>query len=439
MQTGNTDVRNFSVIKSLFAVATVMAFIFLFIRSNIYKIPLPKAFCDKNFSCITCFAENRDNENLSGITLKKEKNNVGEDTAENVFRKCGYDGFSNIVPDVFAQENKGTFKVELPLDFPSTCAKAAMVMEAKSRAVIYGKNENQPLANASTTKIVTALTVLRKCDINAEVVIPREAVGIEGSSIYLKEGEVLTVRELLYGLMLRSGNDAAVALALFTSGSIEAFAEEMNTVARECGALSSNFVNPHGLHNDNHYTTAYDLAVISSEAIKNSVFREIVSSKNVYIGREENKRLLVNKNKLLKEDERVIGIKTGYTKKAGRCFVGALEENGAVYVAVVLDCGPMFEESFAMMRASAKSFELKSVVLENQVLGAVNVGNKSIPVKSKSSYYALVRKNGDFSVKIELIPYEKGEKTDVNDESIGKFRIYASNQLIFSEKLYTIL
>ena len=197
MQTGNTDVRNFSVIKSLFAVVTVMAFIILFTRSNIYKIPLSKAFCDKNFSCITCFAENRDNENLSGITLKKEKNNVGEDIAENVFRKCGYDGFSNIVPDVFAQENKGALRVELPVDFPSTCAKAAMVMEAKSGAIIYGKNENQPMANASTTKIVTALTVLRRCDINAEIVIPREAVGIEGSSIYLKEGEVLTVRELL--------------------------------------------------------------------------------------------------------------------------------------------------------------------------------------------------------------------------------------------------
>jgi len=183
---------------------------------------------------------------------------------------------------------------------------------------------------ASTTKIVTALTVIRNTDLDEVVEIPKAACGIEGSSIYLREGEHLTVRELLYGLMLRSGNDCAVALALHTSGSVEAFAELMNTTAVELGCENSNFVNPHGLHDDRHYTTALDLAAVTCEALHNETFREIVSTKAVRISNEgyEYDRVLVNKNKLLSNVDGADGVKTGYTKKAGRCFVGSATKNG---------------------------------------------------------------------------------------------------------------
>ena len=217
---------------------------------------------------------------------------------------------------------------------------------------------------ASTTKIVTALTVIKHCNLDDTVEIPRQAVGVEGSSIYLREGEHLTVRELLYGLMLRSGNDAAVALALHTSGSVEAFAALMNEVAEEAGCVNSNFVNPHGLHDDKHYTTAYDLALISCSALENDDFREIVSTKTVRIRNEgyEYDRVLVNKNKLLSNYAAADGVKTGYTKKAGRCFVGSATRNGMQVVVAVLNCGPMFEDTASMLDAAFETYSYQIVV-----------------------------------------------------------------------------
>jgi hypothetical protein len=161
---------------------------------------------------------------------------------------------------------------------------------------------------------------------------------VEGSSIYLRQGEKLTIRQLLYGLMLRSGNDCAVALAVKIGGNVERFAEMMNELARKIGVEKTNFVNPHGLHDDNHYTTAFDLARISAYAMKNSVFREIVSTKNITISGVEGERVLVNKNKMLSTFAGGDGIKTGFTKRAGRCLVSSAIKNGMEVVSVVLNC-----------------------------------------------------------------------------------------------------
>ena len=160
---------------------------------------------------------------------------------------------------------------------------AEIVMEVNSNVVLYKHNENSKKFMASTTKILTAIVVIENCNVNDVVTVTKDTVGIEGSSIYLEVGEQLTVKELLYGLMLRSGNDCAQTLAVYCSKSIENFANLMNKTAKKIGATNSNFVNPHGLHNDNHYTTAYDLALISCYAMKNSIFREIVSTKSVDI------------------------------------------------------------------------------------------------------------------------------------------------------------
>ena len=184
---------------------------------------------------------------------------------------------------------------------PSTAARAAVVMEASSRRVLYAKNPHMKLPMASTTKIMTAILAIEMGNLEDVVTVSPKAMGVEGSSIYLAKGERLTLEQLLYGLMLRSGNDAAVAIAEHIGGSVENFVRLMNRKAVQIGARNTNFVNPHGLHDDMHYTTAYDLALISAYAMQNPVFRTIVSTKYKKIpweGRSYD-RVLQNKNALL--------------------------------------------------------------------------------------------------------------------------------------------
>ncbi len=238
-----------------------------------------------------------------------------------------------------------------------------IVMEVSTNRILYGSNYNQKKYMASTTKILTAITIIENCDLNDVVTVSNKTVGIEGSSIYLEEGEKLTVKELLYGLMLRSGNDCAETLAIHCSKSIENFACLMNETAKKIGANNSNFVNPHGLHNDNHYTSAYDLALISCYAMKNSDFRQIASTKSIKIPwtTRDYPRILVNKNKMLKEFEGSTGIKTGFTKKAGRCLVSSCFRNGMEIVCVVLNCPPMFERSKELLTNSFSEYEMCSI------------------------------------------------------------------------------
>ena len=218
--------------------------------------------------------------------------------------------------------------------------KAECVIELESGQILHEKDIEMRLPMASTTKILTAITVLELCkDLEEVVLIPQAAVGIEGSSVYLQAGESFTVRDLLYGLMLRSGNDCAVALALHLGGSINAFCVKMNIIAQKSGALSSHFENPHGLPCKNHYTTARDLCYITRYAMKNEDFTRIVGTK-FYEPRQWK-----NKNKLLSCYEGAVGVKTGYTKEAGRCLVSAAKRGGKVLICTVLNCAPMYERS----------------------------------------------------------------------------------------------
>ena len=201
----------------------------------------------------------------------------------------------------------------------STSAKAMCVLEKDSGRVVASKNMEAQLPMASTTKIVTALTVIQNCDNLDELIqVDGSAIGVEGSSIYLRNGEIMSVRDLLFGLMLRSGNDSAVALACHVGGSVEGFASLMNETAKSAGANNSNFVTPHGLDHKDHYTTAYDLAKITAYALNNPIFKEIVSTKmhTVEATNKSDKRYLSNKNRLLNSLEGCIGVKTGYTKRS---------------------------------------------------------------------------------------------------------------------------
>jgi D-alanyl-D-alanine carboxypeptidase len=216
---------------------------------------------------------------------------------------------------------------------PSVSAQAAVLMDADSGRVIYGLNENQTLLIASTTKIMTALIAIENCNLKDTVNIKREWTLAEGSSMYLQAGETYTVEELLYGLMLASGNDAALALACHTAGTVEAFAELMNMKAAELKMTGSHFVNPHGLNQKGHYSTAADMGLLASAAMKNKLFYKIVSTKHAVIKGIS----YTNHNKLLWLYDGAVGIKTGYTKEAGRALVSCATRGETTLVCVTLN------------------------------------------------------------------------------------------------------
>lgn len=221
---------------------------------------------------------------------------------------------------------------------PEISAEAAILTDEKGN-VLWSRNADKRMSPASTTKIMTALTALTDCaEIDGTVKIPGEAVGVEGSSIYLYEGEELTVRQLIDAVLMESANDAATALAIACSGSVEAFAARMNAHCAELGLTDTHFVNPHGLDDPQHYTTARELAAIARAAMGHDIFAQTVSTykKEIPLKGNEGVRLLINHNRLLKTLDGCIGIKTGFTKKAGRCLVSACERNGVLLYCVTL-------------------------------------------------------------------------------------------------------
>lgn len=318
-----------------------------------------------------------------------------------------------------------------------------IVMEVNTNRVLYQSNAYQKKYMASTTKILTAITIIENCDLNDEITITKESVGIEGSSIYLKEGETYTIEELLYGLMLCSGNDCAHALATYCSGSIKDFAILMNNTAQKIGAMSSSFINPHGLHDDNHFTTAYDLALISCYSMKNINFRKIVGSKH-YIAPKNSTReqkLFVNKNKMLKEFNGSTGIKTGFTKKAGRCLVSSCVKDGMELVCVVLNCPPMFERSKHLLTSSFNEYSMCKVLESDDIIDFVSIENfdKKVGVYIKDDIIIPVKKGEKDKIKIEYDYPKKLKKPIKKDAILGFVKIYIENNLIFEQKAYTIV
>lgn len=222
---------------------------------------------------------------------------------------------------------------------PAVSAQSAVLIDAVSGTVLFAKDADRPLPMASTTKIMTALVALEKMPLDTVIEIDARAVGVEGSSIYLTDGEELTLEQLLYALLLESANDAATAIAVGVAGSVEQFAELMNEKTSELGLKNTEFQNPHGLDAEGHHTTAYELAIITASALQNSIFETIVSTRKTTIPHDgtDGVRLLINHNKLLRSYEGSIGVKTGFTKKSGRCLVSAARKNGATLIAVTLN------------------------------------------------------------------------------------------------------
>ena len=236
-------------------------------------------------------------------------------------------------------------------DSLSVSAQSAILIEVESGDVIYAKNADTPLPMASTTKLMTALVALSLASPDTVIRADARAVGVEGSSIYLVEGEALTLEQLLYALLLESANDAATAIAIGLSGSVEEFSDEMNRTARNMGLTNTHFTNPHGLDDEAHYTTARELALIARAALENELIRTIVSTYKATIPHAalETGRLLVNHNKLLRTYEGCIGMKTGYTKRSGRSLVSAAERDGVCLIAVTINAPDDWRDHTAML------------------------------------------------------------------------------------------
>ena len=234
---------------------------------------------------------------------------------------------------------------------PTVSAESAVLMDAGHGLVCYEKNADKRLPMASTTKIMTALTALANAEPDRVICIPREAVGVEGSSVYLAEGEKLTLCDLLYALLLQSANDAAAAIAIDIGGNIAGFADLMNAEAEKLGLTDTHFCNPHGLDNEEHYTTARELATVTRAALADPLIRKIVGTVKATIPQGDNPdaRLLVNHNRLLRSYSGAIGVKTGFTKRSGRCLVSAAERNGVTLIAVTLNAPDDWRDHAAML------------------------------------------------------------------------------------------
>ncbi len=318
-----------------------------------------------------------------------------------------------------------TFTGFLPRINAEASAAAEIAMELSTGKVLTEGNADARLPMASTTKIMTALIIAEDCNLDEVITVPDKAVGVEGSSIYLKKDEKIDVRDLLYGLMLRSGNDSACALAIHHSGSVEKFVDVMNQKAKEIGAENTNFKNPSGLPDDGHYTTARDLCKIACFAMCNEAFKEVVSTRE-YKGKF---RSYANKNKMLYTCEGANGVKTGYTVNAGRCLVSSAERNGMDVVAVVLNCPDMYERSKQIINSCFNAYNLLDIS-ENAVFMS-----DIVLCKLQKAYKIGVKKGRTLDFKV--IPTENCRKAKKGDK-VGELEIYSENNLIFKENLYSI-
>ena len=255
-----------------------------------------------------------------------------------------------------------------PAKAVGTSASAAVLMDGESGRILYQHNMDQPMLIASTTKIMTALVALEHCPVDKSYTVTAEDLA-EGSSMYLAVGETISLEHLLYGLMLASGNDAALAVAHCAAGDLDTFVKWMNEKAAELGMKNTAFANPNGLDQDGHYSTARDMAILTCAALQNETFAEIVSTSSITIGT----RTLVNHNKLLSTYPDCIGVKTGYTKAAGRTLVSAARRDGQTLVAVTLQDGDDWRDHKALLDYGFSTYPRTAVLTAGERLGAVSV------------------------------------------------------------------
>ena len=332
-------------------------------------------------------------------------------------------------------------------------ARSAVVMDIASGRVLYSHNKDEKRGMASTTKIMTALCAIEHGNLEKIVTVSSTASGVEGSSMYLAQGEKLTLSDLVYGLMLVSGNDAATAIAEAVSGSVEKFAKLMNDKAAEIGAFNTSFTNPHGLSDENHFTSAHDLAKITAYAMQNPLFCEIVSTKSKKMPANENgyARHLVNHNKLLNMYDGCIGVKTGFTKATGRCLVSAAERNGLRLVCVTLNDPDDWRDHTDLLNSAFNSYSPYKIKSANEPAATSDVKggvSDTVELICKNDIIIPVKQGEESSVKLQVQPFEdlaapinQGDiigtvTASIGDELCGEFPLIAKSAVVEKKALF---
>lgn len=340
--------------------------------------------------------------------------------------------FCFVVPDVQATDMK------------EISARSAVVIDGKTGETVYSKNADEKLPMASTTKIMSALIVLQRNDLDKAFTVDSTAIRVEGSSMGLREGDIVTLRDLCYGMLLPSGNDAANAAAVRVAGSVEKFVEKMNRKAKELGMNDTHFVTPSGLddYTDDHYSTASDMAKLTRAALKNDDFRKICSceSAKLKFGNPPYTRWLKNTNRLLKELDGCIGVKTGFTDKARRCLVSACERNGTQLICVTLNAPNDWDDHKTLYYNCFNYFQKQELYIGEKKLYLNVVGASSDKVKcSTDRVYATLLRDAAKNVKIKVFlprfayaPLKSGEQVGrveyfYKDVKIAEGKIYAEN------------
>lgn len=334
------------------------------------------------------------------------------------------------------------FAFLIPINVSAYSAQSYCVIDSESKRILAASNETQKLGMASTTKIMTALVALNNSKPEDIVTISKNASYTEGSSLYLKEGEKIKMIDLIYGLMLNSGNDAAVAIAEHISGNTEEFAKLMTKTAHELGAVNTNFVNPNGLSDDMHYTTAFDLAIITAKALENKDFAEIVATKKYSAKTLNTEHMLYynNHNKLLNMLEDCNGVKTGFTKATGRCLVSSVTRNDWTAICVTLNAPDDWNDHKNLYDNVYSNFSLKRVLGKDAVLKSVRTNgadnNGIVDIVCPEDVNLVLSENEHVRIDLNKItdnftlPLKKGD-------SLGDVQFFLDNELIVTKKAVT--
>lgn len=327
---------------------------------------------------------------------------------------------------------------------PKINSRAAVIYDRKSKKVIWGKSENERRKMASTTKIMTAIVVLENAKIGDVVTVSKKAAGTGGSRLGLKEGDKITVNDLLYGLLLVSGNDAAVCLAEYVGGSVEEFAKKMNNKAEELNLENTHFITPHGLDQEEHYTTALELARLADYALENNTFSNIVATRTYTVNINGNPKQLNNTNELLGNLYGVNGVKTGFTNGANRCLVTSIKRNEMNIITVVLGADTKkfrTQDSVKLIEYAYNNYRIINIreLIEKEYKNWENINEKLIKV-NRAKKSSIDVKLGD--IQYEYMPIKNSEEKDLRfefdckmnlegeireNEEIGKLKVYLKN------------
>lgn len=330
---------------------------------------------------------------------------------------------------------------------PKINARAAVIYDRKSKKIIWGKKENERRPMASTTKIMTAIVVLEHANLNDTVTVSKKSGGTGGSRLGLKAGDKITVENLLYGLLLVSGNDAAVALAEYVGGSVEGFAKMMNEKAEELGLKDTRFVTPHGLDMQEHYTTALELAKMADYALNIKKFAQIVNTKNITISINGRSKNLKNTNELLGNLYGVNGVKTGFTNGANRCLVASVNRDGMNIITVVLGADTKKDrtnDSVKLIEFAYQNYEIyntKDIINEkyeewkniNENRIKVINGKKntvSTKLEELDNYFVPIKKVDEQKINVKIFNVDEINAPVQKDDYIGKLCVYVDDNKV---------